>query len=153
MKRVGSGIWFVVCCLSLSCNRPPTNAGAPSASNTSHDPAPTVVLDNGLEIQEIALGAEQAPVASRGHVVAINYTGWLEDGKTVIDSTHGRAPLQFQLGEGTVLKGWDLGIPGMRLGGKRRLKLPPALAFGSREFGAVKPDSTLVFEVELVKVQ
>jgi FKBP-type peptidyl-prolyl cis-trans isomerase len=111
-----------------------------------------VVLDNGMVIQELALGDEDGPRASKGQIVAIHYTGWLQDGTTVIDTTRNRQPLQFQLGEGTVLKGWDIGVQGMRVGGKRKLTVPPALAFDKRELGQIKPDSTLVFEVELVKL-
>jgi FKBP-type peptidyl-prolyl cis-trans isomerase FkpA len=110
-----------------------------------------IVLDNGLQIEELALGQE-GQRANKGNIVAIHYTGWLQDGTTVIDTTRNRQPLQFQLGEGTVLKGWDIGVQGMKVGGKRKLTVPPALAFGKRELGQIKPDSTLVFEVELVKV-
>jgi FKBP-type peptidyl-prolyl cis-trans isomerase len=104
----------------------------------------------GVQIDELTVGA--GALATRGKVVRVDYTGFLPDG-TRFDSTAGRAPLQFQLGEGTVLKGWDLGVEGMRVGGRRKLVVPPRLAFGDRAVGAIKPNSTLVFEVSLVAVR
>ena len=103
-----------------------------------------------LKSDDIKVG--DGPPATKGKIVQIRYTGFLPDG-TKFDSNLDRKPLQFQLGQGTVLKGWDLGIEGMKVGGKRKLTVPPALAFGSREVGQIKPNSTLVFDVELVAVQ
>jgi FKBP-type peptidyl-prolyl cis-trans isomerase len=108
------------------------------------DPAPV------LKIDELRVG--DGPVATRGKIVKVHYTGYLPDGSR-FDSTVDRKPLQFQLGEGTVLKGWDLGVQGMKVGGKRKLTIPPALAFGERTVGQIKPHTTLVFDVELVSVQ
>jgi FKBP-type peptidyl-prolyl cis-trans isomerase len=121
--------------LVVACNR----AGAPKTWNSA-----------GVQIEELQVG--QGPLATRGKVVRVDYAGFLPDG-TRFDSTTGRAPLQFQLGEGTVLKGWDLGVEGMRVGGRRKLTVPPHLAFGERAVGPIRPNSTLVFDVQLVAVR
>ena len=97
--------------------------------------------------------------AAVGNTVRVNYTGWLydatkTDGKgLVFDTNLGGSPLSFVLGVGAVIAGWDQGIPGMRVGGKRRLVIPSSLAYGASRYGQIPPDSTLVFEVELVNVQ
>lgn len=104
----------------------------------------------GFKKEEVKIGG--GATATKGKIVQVHYTGYLPDG-TTFDTTRQRKPLQFQLGQGTVLKGWDLGIEGMKVGGKRKLTLPPALAFGDRAVGQIKPNSTLVFDVELVTVQ
>jgi FKBP-type peptidyl-prolyl cis-trans isomerase len=97
----------------------------------------------------VGTGAE----AITGKRVSVHYTGTLTDGKQ-FDSSVGRSPFLFQLGAGQVIKGWDQGVAGMKVGGKRRLTIPPELAYGKRGFpGAIPPDATLVFEVELLEVQ
>jgi peptidylprolyl isomerase/FKBP-type peptidyl-prolyl cis-trans isomerase FkpA len=89
----------------------------------------------------------------RGKTVEVHYTGWLTDGKK-FDSSHDRnAPFSFRLGAGEVIEGWDRGVAGMKVGGKRKLTLPPELGYGAR--GAppdIPPNATLVFEVELLSV-
>ena len=97
--------------------------------------------------------------AATGSKVTVIYTGWLFDptkteGKgLVFDTTVGGDPFSFTLGNGSVIAGWDQGIPGMRVGGVRRLVIPPSLGYGGTRFGAVPPYSTLVFEVTLIAVQ
>ena len=91
-------------------------------------------------------------VAEPGAVVEVHYTGKLVD-DTVFDSSIGGDPFQFTLGEGTVIDGWEEGVPGMKVGGKRLLIIPPHLAYGDMAVGdLVAPNSTLVFEVELLDV-
>ncbi|HVY72889.1 MAG TPA: FKBP-type peptidyl-prolyl cis-trans isomerase [Candidatus Paceibacterota bacterium] len=101
-----------------------------------------------IQDQAIGTGAE----ATQGSVVTVNYTGRLEDG-TVFDSSSGKSPYQFVLGAGKVIPGWDQGIVGMKVGGKRLLIIPPALAYGVQGFGPIPPNATLIFEVDLVDVQ
>ena len=97
--------------------------------------------------------------AQNGNVLIVNYTGWLFDevapaqkGPT-FDSSVGRQPLTFTLGAGQVIAGWDRGLQGMRVGGLRRLIVPPSLGYGGVRNQSIPPNSTLVFEVELIEVQ
>ncbi len=82
-------------------------------------------------------------------MVSIDYTGWVNEAR--FDTTLNRRPLEFRLGKGEVLRGWEVGIPGMRVGGKRRLTIPPELGYGAKGSlgGAIPPNSVLVFEIEL----
>ena len=89
--------------------------------------------------------------AKAGKTVSVHYTGWLENG-TKFDSSHDRKqPFSFPLGAGHVIRGWDEGVQGMKIGGKRRLTIPSDLGYGSRGAGGViPPNATLIFEVELL---
>lgn len=89
--------------------------------------------------------------AQAGSQVTVNYVGKLQDG-TVFDSTSGKQPFQFTLGVGQVIPGWDQGLQGMKVGGKRLLIIPPSLAYGTQGVGPIPPNSTLIFEVTLVSV-
>jgi FKBP-type peptidyl-prolyl cis-trans isomerase FkpA len=97
--------------------------------------------------------------ATAGAVVTVNYTGWLYDaarldGKGIqFDSSVGSDPFAFTLGFGQVIQGWDQGVAGMKVGGLRRLVVPPSLAYGPVRYGPIPPDATLVFDIELVDVQ
>ena len=107
-------------------------------------------MANGLQMEDVVVG--EGPEAKAGDTVSVHYTGKLTDG-TQFDSSVGRAPFDFQLGAGMVIKGWDQGVAGMKVGGKRKLTIPPELGYGARGFpGAIPPNSTLVFDVELLKV-
>ena len=104
-------------------------------------------------IEEIQLG--DGPVATPGNRVTVHYTGWLASNQKVFDTSkkEGRGPFSFTLGAGKVIKGWDQGVAGMKVGGKRRLLIPAKLGYGKRGAGAdIPPNSDLVFEVELLKV-
>lgn len=90
-------------------------------------------------------------VAQTGDTLVVHYTGRLESG-VVFDSSAGRAPFSFTLGAGEVIAGWDQGLVGMQVGGERRLTIPPELGYGSRAVGPIPPNSTLVFEVELIDI-
>lgn len=107
---------------------------------------------SGLMYKDVRAGKGTA--AKPGDRVTVNYKGWLDDGK-VFDSSFrpGREPFTFTLGRGEVIKGWDEGIAGMKPGGVRELIIPPDLGYGSDDQGVIPPNSTLHFEVELIRVE
>ncbi len=96
----------------------------------------------------VGTGAE----ATVGSTVTVNYTGKFENG-TVFDTSVGKTPFSFQLGAGQVIAGWDQGLQGMKVGGKRLLIVPAALGYGANDYGPIPGNSTLIFEVELLNVQ
>lgn len=103
-----------------------------------------------LKIEDLVEGT--GPEARSGQRVSVHYTGWLTNGNQ-FDSSLKRGPFQFNLGDGQVIQGWDKGVVGMKVGGKRRLTIPPHMGYGVRGFPPVIPsNSTLVFEVELLGV-
>jgi peptidylprolyl isomerase len=138
----------------------PTLAAAPvDASGARTLPsAPAEVssyqtLESGLQYAVLQEGS--GPEAGPGDTVKVHYTGWLEDG-TMFDSSlqPGRGePLSFQLGTGSVIPGWEMGVAGMKVGEKRQLKIPPALAYGASGQGPIPPNSTLIFDVELTGIE
>lgn len=110
-------------------------------------------LAGGLKVEDVTVGTGVEAMA--GQSVSVHYTGWLMDGKKFDSSVDRGEPFTFQLGAGHVIKGRDDGVAGMKVGGKRKLTIPPALAYGDRDVGGglIPPNSTLIFEVELLSVQ
>ena len=101
--------------------------------------------------EDLVLGSGAS--ATAGDDIVVHYVGWLESGQQFDSSRARRDPLDFALGAGDVIKGWDQGIEGMKQGGKRKLTIPPALAYGEHGCGGViPPHATLVFEVELLEI-
>ncbi len=124
---------------------PAALAAAAPWSQTKGKPIRT---SSGPSYYELKKGS--GAVAKAGDSVKVNYTGWLPNG-TKFDSSAGQDPIEFKLGAGHVIKGWDQGIAGMRVGGKRQLHIPAALGYGERGFGrTIPPNSELIFDVELV---
>ena len=106
----------------------------------------------GLQYWDIKIGAGEKAI--RGEKVDVDYTGWLTNGKKFDSSVGTGHPFEFALGHGDVIKGWDEGVAGMKVGGKRQLRIPPDLAYGERGYpGAIPPNSTLIFDVQLVAVK
>ena len=125
-------------------------AGGASALGGSMSAPKEVVTASGLRITDLEIGTGAEAVS--GEVVSVNYRGTLMNGKE-FDSSYGRGPFSFPLGGGRVIRGWDEGVAGMKVGGKRKLVIPPDLAYGDRGAGGViPPNATLIFEVELLQV-
>jgi len=125
----------------------------PTPTPTPPENNKIIKMENGLQIEDLKVGT--GPEAKAGDTISVNYSGALENG-TVFDASekHG-GPATFQIGVGQLIKGWDEGIPGMKVGGKRKLIVPPSLGYGSQNVGngLIPPNSTLFFEVELLSVQ
>lgn len=120
--------------------------------------SPTAPVNNAPYSQtDLFLGTGADAVT--GRTVSVNYTGWFYDADATgnkgvqFDSSTGRGPFTFTLGAGQVIQGWEQGIAGMKVGGLRRLIIPPALGYGSTRYGPIPPNATLLFEIELLSVQ
>lgn len=123
---------------------------------SAQTPGPTKVTGkpkttgSGVQYWDITPGTGATAVS--GKKVTVNYTGWLTNGKR-FDTSVGKRPFQFKLGGGEVIQGWDDGVAGMKVGGKRQLRIPPNLGYGSQGAGGViPPNATLIFDVELLAV-
>ena len=104
-----------------------------------------------MKVETITPGNGTSP--KRGQTVTVHYTGWLLDGTKFDSSVDRNEPFSFALGTGQVIQGWDQGLAGMRVGDKARLTIPPELAYGARGYpGAIPPNATLIFEVELLSI-
>lgn len=133
---------------------PPPPPPAPGARTPPAAPTPVAAYTKSatdLEWFDIAVGEGASPV--EGSVVVVEYTGWLEDG-TSFDSSYKRPkPFSFAIAKGQVIPGWDEGVMGMKVGGKRQLKIPGKLGYGARGTPRIPPNSTLIFDVELLEVK
>ncbi|WP_158902009.1 FKBP-type peptidyl-prolyl cis-trans isomerase [Burkholderia sp. L27(2015)] len=111
----------------------------------------TITTESGLQYEELTEGT--GAEAAAGQTVSVHYTGWLTDGQKFDSSKDRNQPFEFSLGAGMVIRGWDEGVQGMKVGGVRKLTIPPELGYGARGAGGViPPNATLVFEVELLDV-
>mgnify|MGYP001240627538 CR=1 FL=1 len=125
--------------LGRSSGMPPVPEGTAAVQTTA----------SGLQYQDIVEGSGAQP--QQYQKVSVHYTGWLEDGKKFDSSHDRREPFSFTLGARQVIAGWDEGVASMRVGGKRRLLIPPALGYGARgAAGVIPPNARLIFDVELL---
>lgn len=135
----------LVAALGAACG---SDNGNPSGPSTPSAPFSTTDI-------RVGTGAE----ATNGKLLAVNYSGWLysatapENKGAMFDTSIGRNPYVLTLGANQVIKGWDQGLVGMRVGGLRRIVVPPELGYGARQMGSIPPNSTLVFDVELLAMQ
>tara|TARA_Y100001935_G_scaffold255633_1_gene270276 strand:+ start:20886 stop:21230 length:345 start_codon:yes stop_codon:yes gene_type:complete len=110
-----------------------------------------IITDSGMKYEDLIEGS--GPTAEAGQDVSVHYTGWLTDGSKFDSSKDRNSPFQFSLGQGMVIKGWDEGVQGMKVGGKRKLTIPSQLGYGpSGAGGVIPPNATLIFEVELLEI-
>ena len=124
----------------------------PQNGKAAQDEAEEVVTPTGLKYVDLEVG--DGPEATSGKNVEVHYTGWLENGTKFDSSLDRQEPFTFRLGAGEVIEGWDQGVAGMKVGGKRKLIIPPDLGYGEQGAGgAIPPGATLIFEVELLGVQ
>ena len=145
----------------LAACAPGTNAayqGCKTMSSTSEIPVTSTVdttqlrrTATGLGIQELVVGSGKTAEART--IVAVHYTGWLTNGAKFDSSRDRGSPYVFPLGQGQVVAGWDEGIAGMKVGGRRKLVIPPALGYGDIDNGPIPAGSTMVFDVELCAVK
>jgi FKBP-type peptidyl-prolyl cis-trans isomerase len=131
---------------------------AQSAARKPNTSAPTKVTgdgvktDSGLVYWDIRVG--NGDVAKEGSHVRVHYTGWLTTGKKFDSSVDAGKPFDFTIGNGEVIKGWEEGVAGMKVGGKRQLRIPPALGYGAEGYpGVIPANATLIFDVQLLGVQ
>lgn len=151
MRFVPLAIAAVALVCALGCN--PTPGAAPSGSGAAAPSGGKMqTTPSGLQYEDIVVGTGATPQA--GQTVSVHYTGTLQDGKKFDSSVDRGQPFQFVLGRGQVIKGWDEGLATMKVGGKRRLVIPPDLGYGARGAGGViPPNATLNFDVELLGVR
>jgi FKBP-type peptidyl-prolyl cis-trans isomerase FkpA len=151
--------------LLAACSRkqePPAPAPAPEAATTSQSPAATPSTGSeAMPLQKTDLTPGAGAEIKAGQTALVHYSGWLYDaakpdhkGKQ-FDSSVGGEPFEFAVGAGHVIAGWDQGVAGMRVGGKRQLVIPPELGYGARGAGGglIPPNATLLFDVELVEIR
>jgi len=110
------------------------------------------IMNGELIIEDLKVGEGSEVV--KYNIVTVNYTGWLTDG-TKFDSSlnPGRSPFRFTVGGGQVIKGWDEGLIGMKVGGKRKLTIPPSMGYGNQDMGVIPSNSTLIFEIDLLIIE
>jgi FKBP-type peptidyl-prolyl cis-trans isomerase FkpA len=143
-----SPLTLAVCCALLAAS---AGARAQEKKDEKKEEPKVIKTDSGLKYQDLKVG--EGAAAKKGDTVEVHYTGWLKDGKKFDSSLDRKEAFSFTLGKRMVIKGWDEGVEGMKVGGKRKLIIPPELAYGAEGKGPIPPNSELTFEVELLKIK
>src|SRR5216683_5102069 len=137
--------------LALACADSDANPQDKDKKDENKKDEKVITTKSGLKYVELKEGTGDEAKADQ--TVEVHYTGWLKDGTKFDSSKDRNKPFEFSLGAGQVIKGWDEGVAGMKVGGKRKLIIPPELGYGKRGAGnAIPPDAELTFEVELLKI-
>ncbi len=154
-KNLVAGIIVLVLVVPVCAQTPthkPVQVVRPNTNAPTKVTGDGVKTDSGLQYWDIKLGL--GPFAKAGDHVKVHYTGWLTTGKKFDSSVGTNQPFDFTLGQSEVIKGWDEGIVGMKVGGKRQLRIPPDLAYGAAGHPPQIPENaTLIFDVQLVAVK
>jgi FKBP-type peptidyl-prolyl cis-trans isomerase FkpA len=153
MRKIGIAIIFVLTSAALFAQTATkVQATAPNTNAPTKVTGPGVKTDSGLQYWDIKVG--NGTEAKQGSHVRVHYTGWLTTGKKFDSSVDAGKPFDFTIGRGEVIKGWEEGVAGMKVGGKRQLRIPPELAYGAQGYpGVIPANATLIFDVQLLQVQ
>ncbi len=154
-KNLVAGIIVLVLVVTVCAQTPthkPVQVVRPNTNAPTKIMGDGVKTDSGLQYWDIKVGL--GPFAKAGDHVKVHYTGWLTTGKKFDSSVDAHQPYEFTLGQGEVIKGWDEGVAGMKVGGKRQLRIPPQLAYGEAGHPPQIPENaTLIFDVQLLAVK
>ena len=159
MKRVSAVLLLMLVAVSLIGQTAPKatpKKSVPAAPPNTNAPTKVtgdgVKTESGLQYWDIRVGT--GAVAKNGDHVKVHYTGWLTTGKKFDSSVDAHQPFDFTIGAGDVIKGWDEGVTGMKVGGKRQLRIPPDLAYGAQGYsGVIPPNATLIFDIQLLSTK
>jgi FKBP-type peptidyl-prolyl cis-trans isomerase len=146
-------IVFAVAALAQTTAHKPAPAARPNTTAPTKVTGDGVKTASGLQYWDIRVGA--GAEAKGGNHVKVHYTGWLTTGKKFDSSVDAHSPFDFTIGQGDVIKGWDEGVTGMKVGGKRQLRIPPELGYGASGTpgGPIPPNATLIFDIQLLGVK
>jgi FKBP-type peptidyl-prolyl cis-trans isomerase len=151
MKITKLGVILLSLVISIAAQTKKPATAAPHAAGPTKVTGEGTKTASGLQYWDIKAGTGQE--AKKGDHVQVHYTGWLTSGKK-FDSSVGGKPFEFRIGNGDVIKGWEEGVTGMKIGGKRQLKIPPDLAYGKDGYpGAIPPNATLIFDIQLIGIK
>ena len=155
MNKVAIATFIIAALLAVAiwaqtARKPATHASTAVPTKVTGDGVKT---DSGLQYWDIRVG--NGETAKEGSRVRVHYTGWLTTGKKFDSSVDAGEPFDFRIGNSEVIKGWEEGVAGMRVGGKRQLRIPPTLGYGAEGTpgGPIPPNATLIFDVQLLAVQ